>query len=183
MGSFEAEGNEGFGVSVSVPLPCPDSQPDYPLRHARDSHIYRVCVRLPTTVQLSFHSLSMTFCRMGGRRGVIRFRFCASKSGRFNKRGSCIPVRAILVFDISMYEFDMNQFRSRSFSSHEYTELGFNKTPSRSLKVKICEYETFTVLHSIIHANSCFTNSSIPSTTVSSRKSGIHFSNLSKNRR
>lgn len=82
---------------------------------------------------------------------MIRFRFCASKSGRFNKRGSCIPVRAILVFDISMYEFDMNQFRSRSFSSHEYTELGFNKTPSRSLKVKICKYETFTVLHSIIH--------------------------------
>lgn len=48
MGSFEAEGNEGFGVSVSVPLPCPDSQPDYPLRHAQDGHIYRVCVRLPT---------------------------------------------------------------------------------------------------------------------------------------
>lgn len=79
---------------------------------------------------------------------MIRFRFCASKSGRFNK---LLHTGSILVFDISMYEFDMNQFRSRSFSSHEYTELGFNKTPSRSLKVKICKYETFTVLHSIIH--------------------------------
>lgn len=84
----------------------------------------------------------------GRGRGVIRFRFCASKSGRFNK---LLHTGSILVFDISMYEFDTNQFRSRSFSSHEYTELGFNKTPSRSLKVKICEYETFTVLHSITH--------------------------------
>ena len=93
MGSFEAEGNEGFGVSVSVPLPCPDSQPDYPLRHARDSHIYRVCVRLPTTVQLSFHSLSMTFCRMGGEKGdsfsFLRFEKRSFQQAGLLHTGSC----------------------------------------------------------------------------------------------
>lgn len=53
MGSFEAEGNEGFGVSVSVPLTCPDSQPDHPLRHAR--YLYTGCT--PTNDSYyAFHS-------------------------------------------------------------------------------------------------------------------------------
>lgn len=86
MGSFEAEGNEGFGVSVSVPLPCPDSQPDYPLRHAQDGHIYRVCVRLPTNCGTFLSRAVDDVLPVGA------IRFCASKSSRFNKRG-CTPAQ------------------------------------------------------------------------------------------
>lgn len=140
MGSFEAEGNEGFGVSVSVPLPCPDSQPDYPLRHAQDSHIYRVCVRLPTTVELFPQAVDDVL--PDGERGVIRFRSCASKSSRFDKRGF-----AILVF--VRYINSMNQFRIQSrryptifvFLFTNIRNLNLVKL-CRGSKIKICECET-----------------------------------------
>lgn len=128
MGSFEAEGNEGFGVSVSVPLPCPDSQPDYPLRHAQDSHIYRVCVRLPTTVELFPQAVDDVL--PDGERGVIRFRSCASKSSRFDKRGRNSRIRSIYQFDESISYSISPLSNDIRFSFHKYTELGLSKTLS-----------------------------------------------------
>lgn len=139
MGSFEAEGNEGFGVSVSVPLPCPDSQPDYPLRHAQDSHIYRVCVRLPTTVELFPQAVDDVL--PDGERGVIRFRSCASKSSRFDKRGRNSRIRSIYQFDESISYSISPLSNDIRFSFHKYTQLGLSKTLSGS-KIKICERET-----------------------------------------
>lgn len=128
MGSFEAEGNEGFGVSVSVPLPCPDSQPDYPLRHAQDSHIYRVCVRLPTTVELFPQAVDDVL--PDGERGVIRFRSCASKSSRFDKRGRNSRIRSIYQFDESISYSISPLSNDIRFSFHKYTQLGLSKTLS-----------------------------------------------------
>lgn len=128
MGSFEAEGNEGFGVSVSVPLPCPDSQPDYPLRHAQDSHIYRVCVRLPTTVELFPQAVDDVL--PDGERGVIRFRSCTSKSSRFDKRGRNSRIRSIYQFDESISYSISPLSNDIRFSFHKYTELGLSKTLS-----------------------------------------------------
>lgn len=128
MGSFEAEGNEGFGVSVSVPLPCPDSQPDYPLRHAQDSHIYRVCVRLPTTVELFPRAVDDVL--PDGERGVIRFRSCASKSSRFDKRGRNSRIRSIYQFDESISYSISPLSNDIRFSFHKYTQLGLSKTLS-----------------------------------------------------
>lgn len=140
MGSFEAEGNEGFGVSVSVPLPCPDSQPDYPLRHAQDSHIYRVCVRLPTTVELFPQAVDDVL--PDGERGGDPFsllRFEKQSVRRAGVRNS--RIRSIYQFDESISYSISPLSNDIRFSFHKYTELGLSKTLSGS-KIKICERGT-----------------------------------------